>query len=104
MDIKKKLGKRIKELRLKRNISQEYMAEQLDVNPSHYSRIETGYSYPRSENIDKICEVLGVLPKDLFDFEHHKEIEQIKQELHKIIDNDDNITAMIYKFVKTLKN
>lgn len=104
MDIKKKLGKRIKEIRLQKNISQEFMAEKLDINPSNYSRIETGYSYPRSENLDKICEVLDVSPKDLFDFEHHKDIGQIRQELHKIIDNDDDLTSMIYKFVKTLKN
>ncbi|MBR1753464.1 helix-turn-helix transcriptional regulator [bacterium] len=100
MDIKQKLGRRIKELRLQRNISQEYMAEKLDVNPSHYSRIETGYSYPRAENLDKICEILNVLPKDLFDFEHHKDIKQIQTELHNIIDNDEELTSQIYKFVK----
>ena len=102
MELKKKLGKRIKEIRLSRNIPQEYVAEVLGINPSNYSRIETGYSYPRSENLEKICEVLEVSPKELFDFEHLEDIESIRSELVSIINSNDELLRLAYKFVKNL--
>jgi len=87
---------------LSRNIPQEYVAEVLGINPSNYSRIETGYSYPRSENLEKICEVLEVSPKELFDFEHLEDIESIRSELVSIINSNDELLRLAYKFVKNL--
>ena len=63
MELKKQLGKRIKELREMRNFSQEFIAEKLDINAANYWRIENGMSYPKPENLEKICEILNV--KDL---------------------------------------
>ena len=102
MDIKKQLGKRIKELRQSKNISQENVAEFLGINPSNYSRIETGTSYPRPENLEKICEILSVSARDLFDFEHHKDILDIKAELIDLINKSDDLAILIYKFVKSI--
>ena len=65
MELKKQLGKRIKELREQRNLSQEYIAEQLDIHPANYWRIENGVSYPKPENLEKICEILEVKPQGL---------------------------------------
>ena len=102
MDIKRKLGKRIKEIRLSKNIPQEYVAEQLNINPSNYSRIETGYSYPRADNLEKICAILDVTPKELFSFEHHDDIEKLRAELISLIDRDENLLKLVYKFVKCI--
>lgn len=104
MELKKQLGKRIKELREQRNLSQEYIAEQLDINPANYWRIENGVSYPKPENLEKICEILNVKAQELFAFEHIQRLDDIKIELKEIIDNDENLTRLIYKFVKALKN
>lgn len=104
MELKKQLGRRIKELREQRNLSQEYIAEQLDMNPANYWRIENGVSYPKPENLEKICEILNVKAQELFAFEHIQSIEDIKIELQEIIKNDENLTRLIYKFVKTLNN
>lgn len=104
MELKKQLGKRIKELREQKNLSQEYIAERLDINPANYWRIENGVSYPKPENLEKICEILNVKAHELFAFEHIQSIEDIKNELQEIISNDENLTRLIYKFVKTLKN
>lgn len=104
MELKKQLGRRIKELREQHNLSQEYIAEQLDMNPANYWRIENGVSYPKPENLEKICEILNVKAQELFAFEHIQSIEDIKNELQEIIKNDENLTRLIYKFVKTLNN
>jgi len=102
MELKKKLGRRIKEIRLNKNIPQEYIAEILEINPSNYSRIETGCSYPRSENLEKICKVLEVSPKELFNFEHHDEIVNIRSELFSVLESNEDLLRLTYKFVKTL--
>lgn len=103
MELKKQLGKRIKELREINSLSQEYVAEQLKIHPANYWRIENGISYPKPENLEKICEILNVKINELFTFEHIQEISSIKQELQKIISNDEKMTVLIYKFVKTLQ-
>lgn len=104
MEIKKQLGKRIRELRERRNLSQEYIAEQLDIHPANYWRIENGVSYPKPENLEKICEILKVNIQELFIFDHLKNIDEIKLELQNIINSDESLTRLIYKFVKTLKD
>ncbi len=104
MEIKKQLGKRIKELREQRKISQEEIAEHLNIHPANYWRIENGISYPKPENLEKICEVLDVKAKDLFSFEHIQNITDIKNELQKIINENEDLTRLIYKFVKTLND
>ncbi len=103
MELKKRLGKRIKELRETKKISQEYIAECLDMHPANYWRIENGISYPKPENIEKICAVLGVKTYELFQFEHIDSIDKIKNELIEIINNDEKLTRLLYKFLKTLK-
>lgn len=104
MELKKQLGKRVKELREQRNLSQEYIAEQLDIHPANYWRIENGVSYPKPENLEKICEILEVKPQELFTFEHLKSLKDIKSELYEIINSNDDLARLIYKFVKTLKD
>ena len=104
MELKKQLGKRIKELREKKNFSQEYIAEELDIHPANYWRIENGVSYPKPENLEKICEILKVQAQELFAFEHIQSLDDIKFELREIIENDEDMTRLIYKFVKTLNS
>lgn len=104
MNIKKELGKRIRELRIKRNLTQEFVAEKIDIKPANYSRIENGISYPKPENLEKICIVLDLNVKDLFDFEHLQDMQVIKNELIDAIQNDYETARLLYKFLKTIKN
>ena len=52
------IGKRIKERRHALNITQEQIANVLDVNPSHISNIECGRSNPSLTVLVKIANVL----------------------------------------------
>lgn len=73
MDIKKSFGARIKELREIRKLNQEQLAELIDMESRHLSRIETGKSFTSLENIEKIAKALSVDINTLFSFSHKKD-------------------------------
>lgn len=54
----KKIGFKIKERRQSLSITQEYIANQLDVNPSHISNIECGRANPSLTALIKIANIL----------------------------------------------
>lgn len=54
----KAIGMKIKERRLTVGVTQEYIANKLDVNPSHISNIERGHSHPSLTNLVKIANIL----------------------------------------------
>lgn len=59
-DSSKKLLENIRVLRAKRGLSQENMAEELEMDKSNYGKIERGDVSLTLEKIDKIAEVLEV--------------------------------------------
>jgi transcriptional regulator with XRE-family HTH domain len=65
---KQQLGRKIKEARKARGLSQEQLAEKIDIESKHVSRIEVGASYPSLDRLEKIALALNVSIKDLFDF------------------------------------
>ena len=52
------IGLKIKEQRLERGVTQEYVANLLDVNPSHISNIECGRARPSLTALIKIANIL----------------------------------------------
>ncbi len=73
-NLKEAFGKRIKELRKSRNMTQEELAEFLSLNPRQLTRIEAGENFPSAESLAKLCCALDIDMKYLFDFEWNKEI------------------------------
>lgn len=55
----KEIGKKIKERRQSQGITQEFVANQLDINPSHISNIEGGRANPSLTALVKIANVLN---------------------------------------------
>ena len=64
------LGARIKELRKRRGLTQDQLAEQVDLATRYISLIEVGRSSPSLETMENIARVLSVELKVLFDFVH----------------------------------
>lgn len=79
---RKLLGARIKELRKLRALSQERLAEMIDIDPKHLSRIEVGRSFPSMDTLTAMAKSLQVEMKDFFEFAHQK---KSSQELTKAI-------------------
>ena len=66
--IEVKFGHRIKELRLKQNISQEELAFRCGLSKNYISDVERGTRNVSLKSIEKIAKGLAVNLKGLFDF------------------------------------
>lgn len=97
------LGGRIKELRKVRCLTQEQLAEKVDLATRYISLIEVGRSSPSLETMENIARALGVEIKDLFEFAHLQaggvKIEEIEQLLAGA---DEEKKRMIMKIVRAV--
>jgi len=66
--LKQKFGKRLREIREQRRMSQERFAETLDISVDFLSLIERGRNAPSFETLDKIAKRLRVPVAGLFTF------------------------------------
>lgn len=78
----KVFGKRIKELRERKKLTQEKLAEKVGLDLQTISRIETGYYFTSFENLEKLAEALDVTMADLFNFGHVKPKEELIKEIN----------------------
>lgn len=102
-NIKKLLGCRIKELRNSQNITQQQLAEMIDIDQRSLSAIECGTNFP-TRSLLKIANALNVNLKDLFDYEHleldkTEKIQVIARLLENISPRDLDI---IYRLIKSM--
>lgn len=64
----KNLGLNISFYRKKRGFTQMQLAEMLNIDRSHMSAIELANVGVSLDVVFKLCEILKITPKDLFDF------------------------------------
>lgn len=64
----KEVGIKIREIRNKKGLSQEELAESAKVNLRTIQRIENNESEPRGKTLNLICEALGINVEDILDF------------------------------------
>ena len=83
----KALGKRIKKARKGQNLTQERLAEILDVTTEHISRIETGAFRPSLILIEQISAVLEVDEAEIM-FGNKAEEDEVKDLMNKIFSMD----------------
>ncbi len=103
--IKKSFGSRIKEIREKQGLSQEKLAELINMESRHLSRIETGRSFTTLENIEKIAKTLNVEIEDLFCFRHKQNKNILINEINIYLQNaDKDKLELSYKLIKALFN
>lgn len=102
--LKIKFGKRLKELRKSKGITQEQIAEIVNIEPPNISKIECGMHFPQPEKIEKIANALGVEIKDLFEFEHFKKKQELLTYIMEALDGFELKTVeLVYKFIYNLK-
>lgn len=54
------IGKRLKDARLSKNLTQENLAESLNISIAYLSRIETGTAKINLKRLDEICKLLDI--------------------------------------------
>ena len=67
-DLYEKFGLNVVYYRKRKRLTQLQLAELIDVDRSHISAIELGNVGVSFDVVFKMCEVLEIKPKDLFDF------------------------------------
>ena len=103
--LKELLGKRIKEIRLARNLTQEQLAEIVDIGAASLSKIEIGMNYPSDDNLEKIAKALNVEPYQLFMFNHQKNINELRIDTLSMINNTNNDEIrLVYRILRSILN
>lgn len=102
---KELLGERIRELRKDRGFTQEQLAELVDVEQKHVSRLELGKSFPTIERLEKIADALNVPLRDLFDFKHLADEDTRVKSIEEMVKclSDDN-QKIAYKVLNGVVN
>lgn len=66
MDIAKKFGYRLQQIRLNKNITQEELAYEIEKTTHYISDIETGKRKPTLNTLVSLIEALNTTPNELF--------------------------------------
>ena len=103
MNKKLALGARIKELREKRRMTQDILAELVGIDPKHLSRIENGRNYPSFETLEKLISSLNVSYEDVFKYDYFATREELlAKTLYEINQLEDSKLKFVYKILKEL--
>lgn len=102
VNIKNLFGRKIKEYRKKKNLTQAQLAEMVNVDDKHISCIESGKNFPSPDLIERFATSLEVEPKDLFEFYHLQDTEDLKSDIITMLDklNKDELT-LAHKYIRT---
>ncbi|MBQ8459334.1 helix-turn-helix transcriptional regulator [bacterium] len=99
------IGLKIKELRKRKNLSQEELAELIDINFRTIQRIETGRNTPSLETLSKLAEAFEINIQDFFNVGHQKNRKDIIDEINKIAQSLDDVKLHdFYKAIYTFYN
>lgn len=102
-DLKIRFGERVKAIRKKKNLSQEQLAEKIDIAVTNMGKIEHGESFVTSSTLQKLADVLGVKVQDFFVFDTFVSVDEMKDELNFENMTDEEIRKL-YKFYKVFIN
>ena len=101
-NIKSLFGRKIKEYRKKKNLTQAQLAELVNVDDKHISCIESGKNFPSADLIERLATSLDVEPKDLFEFYFLLDVEDLKSDIYIMLEklNKDELT-LAHKYIRT---
>ena len=84
---------KIRNIRLAKGYSQEYMASQIGIDAVNYGRIERGQAKLTVDRLIRICEILDIKPSELF-----------MDDEERVIDYLEKIYQVEKEILQTLKN
>lgn len=100
----KLIGIKIKEIRKRKKISQEKLAEIVSMNHRSIVRLENNHSVPQLETLEKIAEALGVSISDFFENKPLGSRDEIIKDINSCLSsmNDDELKTFyqaVYYFI-----
>lgn len=106
METKAQLGRRIKDLRKKRGLTQEGLSEAANVDVKYLGNIERGRENPSISTLEKVANTLGVKLHQLLDFEHEATGKQVlKKGITQILNQcDEKELRIMLRLVRSIKD
>lgn len=96
------IGKKIKEIRAKRKITQEEFSEMIGLEPSSLSNIETGKSFPSMVTLLNIMQKFDIKPQEIFDYTYLDNSENLDDKIIEIIKKQPyERKQILYRIVKS---
>ena len=105
MNIKKELGKQIKNLRIKNGYTQEKLSELLNISQRALSSIELGKNFITSDTLEKVLSVFNSELEDLFATNSYKDSDELLKMIYKnisVIGNNPYKLEIVYNLTKSL--
>ena len=97
------IGERIKKARKDKNLTQEYLAEKLDVSIAFLSRVERGSSKINLKRLTQICELLGVSEGEILTGVSNNSNKYLTDEFSTLLENCSNEKKrLIYDIAKVI--
>lgn len=100
-DFKKLLGKKIQKIRKSKGLTQEKLAEMIDIETPSLSYLETGKYSPSIETLQKLSEALSVQPWEFYYFSDYSD-EDKKEQLKQALDKDPKLVKILYSVYKSI--
>ena len=98
------LGRRIKALRLRRELTQEALGERAGLNYKYLGAIERGERNPSVKQLLKLAQALGVEPHELLIVDHEEpSISQLRAMIQALLEEASRAELQLaYKVLKSL--
>lgn len=97
------IGERLKKARIDKNMTQENLAEQIDVSVAFLSRIERGKTHINLIRLTQICEILGVSEGSILNGVSSNSNNYLTSEFYEILNSmSSEKQKLIYKIAKLI--
>ena len=97
------IGERLKKGRIDKNMTQEKLAEQIDVSVAFLSRVERGTSHINLKRLTQICEILGVSEGSILNGVSSNSDNYLASEFNNILNSvSSDKQKLIYKIAKVI--
>ena len=97
------IGERLKKARIENNLTQEKLAEKLDVSIAFLSRIERGSSHISLKRLSQICDILGITEGSILNGSSNNSNTYLVSEFDDILKNaTPEKQKLIYKIAKII--
>lgn len=97
------VGQRLKKARIDKEMTQENLAEQLDVSVAFLSRIERGISHINLKRLSQICSILGVSEGYILNGTSSSSEQYLISEFNDLLSNcSAEKQKLIYKIAKVI--
>ncbi len=94
---------KIKQIRELKNLTQEFVATQLDLSTRAYSKIESGETQLTINRLNEISSILGIEPIEVLGFDDKQVFNNCKQEGNIGINHINIPDKLIQQYEKTIQ-